>query len=124
MKLGKGDVIVSADVFKTKDAADCSVLTVMEQGLGKTTPAKEYKVQKRGGSGIKTAKLSAKTGKVIGGAVLSQEAKEDGELVVMSTKGQVIKLPMKDVPSSGRQTQGVRIMKLRAGDRIASVVCF
>ena len=57
-------------------------------------------------------------------AVLAREDKEEGELVVMSRKGQVIKLPLKDVPSLGRDTQGVRIMKLRAGDAIASTVCF
>jgi len=96
----------------------------MENGSGKTTPAREYKVQKRGGSGIKTAKVTAKTGPVIGGAVLSREAKEEGELVVMSQKGQVIKMALKDVPSLGRDTQGVKIMRLREGDAIASIVTF
>ncbi len=123
MKLKKGDYIVSADVI-AKGIKDCEILVVMENGYGKTTPAKEYKVQKRGGSGIKTAKVTAKTGAVVGGAVLTNEDKEEGELVVMSRKGQVIKLPLKDVPSLGRDTQGVRIMKLRPGDAIASTVCF
>ena len=124
MKLKKDDYVVAADVFKKKDEKDFEILVVMENGYGKTTPAKEYKVQKRGGSGIKTAKVTSKTGKVIGGAVLDQGALAEGELVVMSKKGQVIKLPMKDVPSHGRQTQGVRVMKLRAGDLIASMVYF
>ena len=124
MKLKKDDYVVAADVFKKKDEKDFEILVVMENGYGKTTPAKEYKVQKRGGSGIKTAKVTSKTGKVIGGAVLDQGALAEGELVVMSKKGQVIKLPMKDVPSHGRQTQGVRGMKLRAGDLIASMVYF
>ena len=123
MKLKKSDYIVSADVLK-KDGTDQEILVVMENGYGKTTPTKEYKVQKRGGSGIKTAKVTSKTGAVVGGAILSREDKEEGELVVMSRKGQVIKLPLKDVPSLGRDTQGVRIMKLRAGDAIASTVCF
>lgn len=96
----------------------------MENGFGKTTPAKEYKQQKRGGSGIKTAKITSKTGNVIGAAIVTAEDKLEGELVVMSQKGQVIKLPLKDVPSLGRQTQGVRVMKLRAGDAIASIVYF
>jgi DNA gyrase subunit A len=55
MRLGKGDVIVSADVL-SKENKTAEILVVMENGFGKTTPAKEYKVQKRGGSGIKTAK--------------------------------------------------------------------
>lgn len=123
MKLGKGDVIVSAEVLSKGDK-DREILVVMENGYGKTTPAKEYKVQKRGGSGIKTAKVTTKTGLVVGGAILDPESLEEGELVVMSKKGQVIKLPLKDVPSLGRQTQGVRVMRLRAGDSIASIVYF
>lgn len=123
MKLKDGDYIVAADVLK-KGEKDREILVVTEHGYGKTTPAKEYKLQKRGGSGIKTAKVTSKTGPVIGGAVLTKEEKLDGELVVMSQRGQVIKLPMKDVPSLGRDTQGVRIMKMRDGDAIASIVCF
>jgi DNA gyrase subunit A len=123
MKLGKEDFVVSADVLN-KNEKDREVLVIMENGYGKTTPAKEYKTQNRGGSGIKTAKVTSKTGRVVSGAILSGEDKKEGELVVMSKKGQVIKLPLKDVPSLGRQTQGVRVMKLRAGDAIASIVCF
>lgn len=123
MKLKKGDHIVSADVLK-KGEKDLEILVVMQNGYGKTTAAKEYKVQKRGGSGIKTAKVTSKTGNVIGGAVLNKEDKEEGELVVMSQKGQVIKMPLASIPSLGRDTQGVRVMKLRAGDKIASMVTF
>ena len=123
MKVKKDDYIVAADVLKKGDK-DREILVVMENGYGKTTPAKEYKIQKRGGSGIKTAKVTGKTGRVVGGAVLSKEDITEGELVVMSQKGQVIKLPLKDIPSLGRDTQGVRVMKLRAGDHIASMVTF
>lgn len=123
MKLGKGDLIVAADIL-SKEHKDSEILVVMENGYGKTTPAKEYKVQKRAGSGIKTAKITPKTGNVIGAAIVNGDEKEEGELVVMSKKGQVIKLPLKDVPSLGRQTQGVRVMKLRDGDSIASIVYF
>lgn len=123
MRLKKNDCIVSADLMK-KGEKDLEILIVMSNGYGKTSPAKEYKVQKRGGSGIKTAKVTTKTGEVIGGAVLSREDKEEGELVVMSGKGQVIKMPLKDVPSLGRDTQGVKVMRLREGDTIASIVTF
>ena len=121
MKLGKGDVIVSADVIK-KDTKGFEILIVTEHGYGKTTPVKEYKVQKRGGSGIKTAKVTDKTGLIVGGVVIGGEERTSGELVIMSQKGQVIKLPLKDVPTLGRQTQGVRVMKMRTGDSIASIV--
>jgi DNA gyrase subunit A len=121
MKLSKGDCIMSADVI-SGEVKDKNILIVTEHGYGKTTPAKDYKVQKRGGSGIKTAKITAKTGSIVRGIVITDEEKEEGELVIMSKKGQVIKLPLKQVPNLGRQTQGVRVMKMRAGDSIASVV--
>lgn len=121
MRLGKDDYVVSADVIK-KGEKDRMILVVMEHGYGKMTPVNEYKVQKRGGSGIKTAKVTQKTGPIIGGLVVGKDESEDGELVIMSKKGQVIKLPLKDVPELGRQTQGVRVMKMRAGDSIASIV--
>jgi DNA gyrase subunit A len=123
MKLGKGDCIVSCDIIR-KDMRDAEILVVMENGYGKTTHASEYKVQNRSGSGIKTAQVTAKTGEVVGAAVILKEDRAEGELIVMSKKGQVIKLPLKDVPSLGRQTQGVRVMKMRAGDAIASIVYF
>lgn len=121
MKLGKKDEIVSAEVIAKGDKT-AEILVVTEHGYGKTTPAKEYKLQKRGGSGVKTVKLTTKTGVVVCGIVLKAEERQDGELVIMSQKGQVIKLPLKDVPTLGRQTQGVRVMKMRDGDAIASVV--
>ena len=123
MKLASDDNVVSADVLHGGEK-DREVLVITQNGYGKTTPEKEYKVQNRGGSGIKTAKVTSKTGQVVSGAVLSHEDRTEGELVVMSKKGQVIKLSLKDVPSHGRQTQGVRVMKLRAGDAIASIVYF
>lgn len=121
MRLGKGDRIVSADVVHGGEK-DKEVLVVTEHGYGKATPAKEYKVQHRGGSGIKTAKVTGKTGVIVRGLVLTTEERTEGELVIMSKKGQVIKLPLKDVPTLSRDTQGVRVMKMRAGDSIASVV--
>lgn len=123
MKLKKGDHIVSAEVLPA-GVTNQEILIVTEDGFGKTTHAKEYKTQNRGGSGIKTAKVTSKTGPVVGAAVLTKEDRVEGELIVMSRKGQVIKLPLKDVPTLGRDTQGVRIMKMRAGDKIASIVFF
>ena len=121
MKLRKDDYIVGADILKQGTDA-YEVLVVTEHGYGKTTPSAEYKVQKRGGSGIKTAKITAKTGSIIGCVVLTEEEHGEGGLVLMSQKGQVIKLPLTDVPKLGRQTQGVRVMKMRPDDMIASLV--
>jgi DNA gyrase subunit A len=117
MKLGKGDVIIGADVVTTEE--NTFVLAMGANGIGKKTAMKEYKIQKRGGSGIKTTKVTAKTGALMVGKVVQN----DMELVAMSKKGQVIRVDLNTVPSSGRQTQGVTIMKLRAGDSLASVTC-
>jgi DNA gyrase subunit A len=122
MRLGKNDEIVSVDVIKKDAAKNSHILVVTEHGYGKTTPVKEYKTQNRGGSGIKTAKVTDKTGAIVGAIVLHEDERAEGELVIMSKKGQVIKLPLKDVPILGRDTQGVRVMKMREGDSIASVI--
>jgi DNA gyrase subunit A len=116
MKLGKGDRIVGADVVADDNAA---LLVLGANGIGKKTKLSEYKIQGRGGSGIKTAKITAKTGDLMVARVV-----QDGtELVAMSKKGQVIRVDLATIPSSGRDTQGVTIMKLRAGDSLASVTC-
>ena len=119
MKLGKSDEVISVDVIK-KEKKDGFFLTMSANGLGKKTALKEYKVQKRGGSGIKTSKVTPKTGKIIVAKVLTGQ---EEELIAMSKKGQVIRTVLKDIPSLGRQTQGVTIMRLRAGDGIASLAC-
>lgn len=123
MKLKKDDYIVAADVIK-KGETKREILVVMENGYGKTTPLKDYKLQNRGGTGIRTAKLTDKTGPVVGAAVLTESERTDGELVVMSSRGQVIKLSMQDIPTLSRDTQGVRVMKMRDEDNVASVVYF
>jgi DNA gyrase subunit A len=117
MKLGAKDLLVGVDVVKKESIKDAFVLVMSANGLGKKTKLGEYKVQNRGGSGIKTAKVTPKTGNLIVAKVITVEE----ELIVMSKKGQVIRTALSSVPSLGRQTQGVSIMKLRAGDGVASV---
>ncbi|MDP3958288.1 MAG: DNA gyrase subunit A [bacterium] len=119
MTLKKQDALVGADVVKAA-AKDGEFLVMSTNGYGKKTKLKEYKVQKRGGSGIKTMKITPKTGKLVAASVVSPETKE---LIAMSKKSQVVRVPFESVPSLGRQTQGVRIMKLRDGDGIASLAC-
>ncbi|KKT81810.1 MAG: gyrase subunit A protein [Candidatus Azambacteria bacterium GW2011_GWA1_44_9] len=119
MKLGKNDFIIGADVVK-KDAEKPELLVMSENGYGKKTAIKEYKIQKRGGSGIKTAKITAKIGALMTAKVVTPAYEE---LVAISKKAQVIRIDIKDVPTLGRDTQGVRIMKLYEGDGIASLTC-
>jgi len=119
IKLGKNDQVIGVDVVK-KDQKTGSFLTMSANGFGKKTDLKEYKVQRRSGSGVKTAKVTPKTGKLIVAKVLTGE---EIELIAMSKKGQVIRTALQDISSLGRQTQGVTVMRLRAGDGIASLAC-
>jgi len=95
------------------------VLAVMENGYGKRTNIKEYRLQGRGGSGIKAAEITAKTGELVTSFVLADEE----ELMVISKKGQVIRVPIEGISILSRPTQGVRIMRLEDGDKVASANC-
>ncbi len=119
MKLKKGDYVVSAKVIRC-DEKDCAQLFVItENGYGKQTDVTEYSVQGRGGSGVKAISLSTKTGKLTAAAIMSPEVTE---ILAMSANSQVIRVGTEEIPSLGRSTQGVRIMKLRKDDRVSSLV--
>lgn len=122
MKLGAGDVIVGADVIP-KGAKNVEVLVVSKNGYGKATGIDEYKVQGRGGSGIKTMQVTTKTGQLITSRLITRAEGGEEEIVVISKKGQVIRTGLDEIKTQSRSTQGVRIMKLRDGDAIASFVC-
>jgi len=119
VKLRKGDFVVSTDIVK-KEMDNPAFFVISSNGYGKKTLLKEYKVQKRGGSGIKTMKVTAKTGDIMSAKVLTSEHEE---IAAISKKSQVIRVETKEIPTLGRQTQGVRIMKLREGDLLASITC-
>jgi len=119
LTLKKDDIVIAADAVK-KEEKNPTLLVFSEQGYGKQTPLKEYKVQKRGGSGIKTANVTDKIGKLMAAVVITSD---HSEIVTISQKSQVVRVDLKEVPVLGRQTQGVRIMKLRSGDLIASLTC-
>jgi DNA gyrase subunit A len=116
IKLSSGDAIVGAGIAEKGGSQELLILSQL--GYGKKTSIKAYKVQGRGGSGIKTSAVTAKTGPVIAGLIVGEE----GELIAMSQKSQVIRTDLKEIRSSGRQTQGVRVMSLRGGDKIAACV--
>ena len=124
IRLRKGDALVGMGVIRTdKDKIKkYQILAVMDQGYGKRTGLSHYKVQGRGGSGIKTAKITSKTGKLTNAFVVNTEAMMEKDLVIISEKGQVIRLPFKSVNELGRDTQGVKLMRFKeAKDQIASV---
>lgn len=118
IRLEKGIKVVGADVVPSGVEKGLKILVVMENGYGKRSDLKFYKVQNRGGRGIMTAKITSKTGKLVSAHVISEENKE---LVAMSRKGQVIRTTVEGISVLGRATQGVRIMKLESGDGLALV---
>ncbi len=120
MKLRSGDSIVGAGIVP-KGAKDAELLVLSSTGYGKKTKLSEYKTQGRGGSGIKTMSITPKTKQLVGGAVVLAKG---GELVAMSKKSQTIRTGLDEISTLSRATQGVRVMKLREGDSVASFVIF
>lgn len=123
MKLKRTDVVVGMDIVHSGEK-EAHVMVVMGNGFGKQSSLKEYKLQNRGGSGIKTARITAKTGDIVMAAVLQAHMPETvvGDLLSISEKGQVIRFKLNAVPKLGRDTQGVRLMRFKEeGDKIASV---
>ncbi len=124
IRLKKEDIVIGMGIIKEdkEKQKKYQVLTIMEQGFGKRTLLNFYKVQGRGGSGIKTAKVTAKTGKIVNAYIVNSEAMAEKDLVIISEKGQVIRLPFKSVNQTGRDTQGVRLMRFKASsDKVACV---
>lgn len=116
MKLKDEDMLVGIGVLKGGNN-EGELLVLTENGYGKKTIVSEYNVQGRGGMGVKTMNVTSKTGALIGARVVTQE---DSELLAISERSQVIRTSLADVSTLGRATQGVRIMKLREGDTVAS----
>ncbi len=119
MRLKKGDELIGSDVIASQDK-NLLFLTMSKNGYGKKTNLKNYRLQRRAGSGIKTSKITAKTGVLTSAKILQPESEE---MIVISQKGQSIRIAISEVPELGRQTQGVRIMHVAPGDSIASLTC-
>ncbi len=118
MNLKKEDNVVGVEVIYPEQKNQY-LLIITEKGFGKRTLLKEYKKQGRGGSGIKTANITSKTGDIACSAVLSGE---EEDLIVISQKGHIIRTKIGSIAKSGRATQGVKIMKMAEGDKVASII--
>ncbi|HXZ41642.1 MAG TPA: DNA gyrase C-terminal beta-propeller domain-containing protein, partial [Terriglobales bacterium] len=94
------------------------ILSVTENGYGKRTPADEYRLQGRGGSGVINVKTTARNGKVTGIAQVT----EDSEVMLISQYGKIIRMDSSTIRESGRAAQGVRLLQLEPGDRVAAAV--
>ena len=122
IKLKKDDRVIGMDIIDKELAkkGKYTLFTLSELGLGKQTNIKEFKVQNRGGSGVRAMKVTAKTGPVV--AAFLALADEDRDLMMISKKGVVIRQAYKGVPTLGRDTQGVRLMRFKeTGDSVSSV---
>ncbi len=114
IRLRPGDVVVGTDVA----VPESKMLVVSENGYGKRTPVAQFATHNRGGVGIKTGVVTPKTGKIVDVRVITSD---EDDLVAVSTQGQIIRVPLKSVSLISRATQGVRIMRLNDGDKVASV---
>ncbi len=132
IRLKKGDKVVGMDVIRreTRDKRQETgdrrqetksyLLVVTENGYGKRTDLKEYRLQGRGGSGVKTVSITSKTGELVASKVLTGQ---EEDLIVISQRGQVIRTKISQISKLSRATQGVRLMRLEEGDKVVSTTC-
>jgi DNA gyrase subunit A len=113
MTLSEGDEVVGMEIL----SPGATILTVTEKGYGKRTPLEDYRLQRRGGRGVITIRTSARNGKVVRVA----QVVDDDEVMLITDGGKVLRCPVKGISTMGRATQGVRVMNLDSGERLASM---
>ncbi|MEK9170370.1 MAG: DNA gyrase subunit A [Patescibacteria group bacterium] len=118
IRIKKGDSLIGLGII-SKENKESRLLTITTNGFGKQTKLSQYKTQGRGGSGIKTAKITSKTGPVVASKIITNEE----EILALSVKGQMIRTKLESIRMAGRATQGVHIMNLNSGDKVVGVVC-
>ncbi|MEK7534571.1 MAG: DNA gyrase subunit A [Patescibacteria group bacterium] len=120
IRLDQGDLVISMDVIDKNAKVD--LLTIMENGLGKKTSVDQFRGQRRGGKGVKVAKVTPKTGKVAFAQVIPANCQN---VIITSKRGQVVKLELSSVPRRSRNTQGVFLMRFsnKAADHVSSATC-
>ena len=113
INLSKGDEVVALAIVVT----DAKLLVAGENGIGKRTDFEEYRVQSRGGKGIITMKTTEKTGGVIGALTV----RDNDEIMLITFKGQMVRTQVADIREAGRNTQGVKLVTLDAGDKLQAI---
>src|SRR5438067_13770979 len=112
MDLEEGDYLIGLLVVEKEGL----ILSISENGYGKRTPLQDYRLTARGGKGVINMKTTPKTGKVV--AVLS--VKEDSDLMIITKDGKIIRIEAGEIRQAGRSTQGVRLVRMEEGDRVAA----
>ncbi|HHT12124.1 MAG TPA: DNA gyrase subunit A [Propionibacterium sp.] len=121
MKFRKGDELLSMAVLRhDEDQSEQYVFTVTDGGYGKRTAVDEYRVQGRGGLGIKAMKLNEDRGKLVGGLIVG----EHDEVIAIKNSGQVTRSAVSDVPAKGRDTMGVKFVGVRGDDEVAVIALY
>jgi DNA gyrase subunit A len=113
ISLDKDDVVVALAVVDT----NATLLVAGEHGIGKRTAFEEYRLQSRGGKGIITMKTNEKTGRVVGALTVIDK----DEIMLLTQQGQMVRTPVKDIREAGRNTQGVKLINLTAGDKLTAI---
>jgi DNA gyrase subunit A len=113
ISLGKGDEVVGMELLKPGG----NLLTVTVNGYGKRTAVDEYRIQSRGGKGVIALKVTGKTGAVLGVALVSEE----DDVMLVTDRGKIIRMPVREIRISGRNTQGVRLIGMEENEHVASL---
>jgi len=119
VSLRKGDSVADVATIRKEEISKAQLLLMTENGYGKKIKLKNYRAQRRGGTGVKTVKNEEKVGDIISLRILMEEK----DLMAISQKGKVIRTELRNVPEQSRITQGVRLMRLDKGDKLASIIC-
>lgn len=114
MRMSEGDEVIGAALIENDDQ---TILAVTQNGYGKRSKASLYRLQQRGGKGVKTVQVTEKNGPL----VKLRGVNEEDDLVLLSNKGMMIRLPLDQISETGRATQGVRLMRLQDGHQIANI---
>lgn len=112
MDLEEGDYLVGVEVVEEHDL----ILSISENGFGKRTPLKDYRLTSRGRKGVINMKTTPKVGKVVD--VLS--VKEDTDLMIITKDGKIIRIESAQIRQAGRSTQGVRLVRMEEGDKVSA----
>jgi DNA gyrase subunit A len=116
IRMDRGDRVVSLETLHE----GATILTITENGFGKRTATKEYRVQKRGGKGVFSIKTSQRNGPVVS----ANQVAENDELMILSGEGKIIRIRVSDISVIGRHTQGVKLINLEASERVVAVARF
>ncbi len=117
--LKKDDEVISMDIIPPAKLKKAQILIITENGYGKRTDLTKYRLQNRGGIGIKASIINKKTGNI----VLSKFLTDQKSLIIISQAGKIIKIAIDTIPVLGRATQGVKIMNIEKNDKVAAGIC-